>query len=361
MNRWDWETLIGKVRAEVGRRYREGLAHQDSPAALWVPLSPRAYREAKWLEEVLLRECAGRSLLDFYNGEEKKTPYGTALVLHETRVFPPFSLSAEVAEAWILSSLRLLYGIGESTEMKLKLAGYTSLRDLLCHPRWAWQAERILQALERRDISALIHHVTRWFPVSRPVSLSLLGLLHQEEFVFLDIETLGLHTEPLILVGLARLRDGEITVTHLVVRAIPEEIPVLSLLGEELAGVKAIVTYNGRAFDVNFIEARLRYYGLPGSVDHPNFDLLPFARRQFREFLPDCRLETVEKILSVQRAIDIPSALVPEFYLDYLRERNVGPLVTIIEHNRQDLLSLALLLRKFWTELVVGGLSGAPS
>jgi len=179
--------------------------------------------------------------------------------------------------------------------------------------------------------------------------------------VFLDVETLGLHTEPLILVGLARLRGGEITVTHLVVRAIPEEIPVLSLLGEELAGVKAIVTYNDRAFDVNFIEARLRYYGLPGSVDHPNFDLLPFARRQFREFLPDCRLETVEKVLSVQRAIDIPSALVPEFYLDYLRERNVGPLVAIIEHNRQDLLSLALLLRKFWTELVVRGLSGAPS
>jgi uncharacterized protein YprB with RNaseH-like and TPR domain len=145
------------------------------------------------------------------------------------------------------------------------------------------------------------------------------------------------------------------------VRAIPEEIPILSLLGEELAGVKAIVTYNGRAFDVNFIEARLRYYGLPGRVDHPNFDLLPFARRQFREFLPDCRLETVEKVLSVQRAIDIPSALVPEFYLDYLRERNVGPLVAIIEHNRQDLLSLARLLRKFWTELVVGGLSGAPS
>jgi hypothetical protein len=50
--------------------------------------------------------------------------------------------------------------------MKLKLAGYTSLRDFLCHPRWAWQAERILQALERRDLSALIHHVTRWLPIS---------------------------------------------------------------------------------------------------------------------------------------------------------------------------------------------------
>ena len=356
MNRWDWETLVGKVREEIGRRYREGLAHQDSPTALFVPLTPRAYREAKWLEEVLLRECAGHSLLDFYEGEEKSTPYGQALALRERRPFPSFSPNPEITEAWILSSLRLLYGIGEATEMRLRLAGYRTLRDLLAHPRWGWQAERILHALERRDLPALMHHVTRWFPVSHPVALSLLGLLRLEEIVFLDIETLGLYTEPVILIGLARPGIGEITVTHLVVRAIHEELPALCLLGEELTGAKALVTYNGRAFDVNFIEARFRYYGLPGKLDYPNFDLLPFARRQFREFLPDCRLETVEKILSVERAIDIPSALVPEFYLDYLRERNVGPLVAIIEHNRQDLLSLALLLRKFWEELVVRGL-----
>ena len=356
MERWDWEAWVSKVRAEIGRRYREGLTHPDSPTALWVPLTPQAYREAKWLEEVLLRECAGRSLLDFYEGEERSTAYGPALVLHEKRAFPAFSPSPEITEAWVLGSLRLLYGIGEATEMRLKFLGYRTLRDLLGHPRWAWQAERILQALERRDLPALIQHVTRWFPVSHPISLSLLGLLRPEELVFLDIETLGLYTEPVILIGLARLEEGKIGVTHLVVRAIHEELPVLCLLEEELEGAKALVTYNGRAFDVNFIEARLRYYGLPGRLDQPNFDLLPFARRQFREFLPDCRLETVEKLLCVERAIDIPSALVPEFYLDYLRERNVGPLVAILEHNRQDLLSLALLLRKFWEELVVRGL-----
>jgi uncharacterized protein YprB with RNaseH-like and TPR domain len=100
----------------------------------------------------------------------------------------------------------------------------------------------------------------------------------------------------------------------------------------------------------------MRYYGLSHRVEHPNFDLLPFARRLFRESLPNCRLETVEKVLSVERVIDIPSALVPEFYLDYLRERNVGPLVAIIEHNRQDLLSLVLLLKKLWEELVIRGL-----
>jgi len=145
-------------------------------------------------------------------------------------------------------------------------------------------------------------------------------------------------------------------VRQLVVRELAEELPALTVLAQELAKAKALVTYNGRAFDVNFIQARFRYYGLPYEVEHPNFDLLPFARRYFRDFLPNCRLETVEKALRVERVINIPSALVPEFYLDYLRERNIGPLVAIIEHNRQDLLSVVLLLRKLWEEMVVRGL-----
>ncbi|MEM3549419.1 MAG: ribonuclease H-like domain-containing protein, partial [Thermofilum sp.] len=222
-------------------------------------------------------------------------------------------MEREVGEAWILRSLRLLYGIGETRETRLRLAGYTTLRDLLSHPRWAWQVEQILQAVERRDISALNRLVARWFPLSHPIALSLLGFVDPEEILFLDIETLGLYTEAIILIGLVHPKEGALVVRHLVVREMAEELPALLALAEELETAKALVTYNGRAFDVNFIQARLRYYGLPFEVEHPNFDLLPFARRYFREFLPNCRLETVEKALAVERTINIPSALVPEF------------------------------------------------
>ncbi len=353
---WDLEGLAQKVREEMARRYREGLSRPSSFLSVWPPLTTASYEEARILRELLLRECAGRSLLELYPGEVRETEYGPVLVLRERRPSPGFAPGPELGEAWILRTLRLLYGIGESTEMRLKLSGYTTLRDLLSHPRWAWQVERILQAVERRDLKALNQLVARWFPVSHPIALSLLGFVRPEELLFLDIETLGLYTEAIILIGLVRPKEGELEVTHLVVREIAEELPALALLSEELGRTKALVTYNGKAFDVNFIEGRFRYYGLPHEVDQPNFDLLPFACRYFREFLPDCRLETVEKALSVKRTINIPSALVPDFYLSYLREKNVGPLVAIVEHNRQDLLSLVLLLRKLWEELVVHGL-----
>ena len=351
-----WEELAKKVREEMARRYREGLAHPRGLATVWPPLTAAAYEEAHVLRQLLLQECAGRSLLDVYAGQVRATPYGPVLVLEETRPSPTFVLEKEVGEAWILRTLRLLYGIGQTTETRLRLAGYATLRDLLAYPRWAWQVQRILQAVERRDIPALQALVTRWFPVSHPIALALLAFVEPEDIAVLDIETLGLYTEAIILIGLIRFQQGMLRVTHLVVREIAEELPALVSLVEELQSVKALVTYNGRAFDVNFIEARLRYYGLPHRLDQPNFDLLPFARRYFREFLPNCRLETVEKALSVERLINIPSALVPEFYLDYLRERNIGPLVAIIEHNRQDLLSLVLLLRRLWEEMVVRGL-----
>jgi uncharacterized protein YprB with RNaseH-like and TPR domain len=35
--------------------------------------------------------------------------------------------------------------------------------------------------------------------------------------------------------------------------------------------------------------------------------------------------------------------MVPEFYEAYLRSGNCGPLVPILDHNRQDVVSLALL------------------
>jgi uncharacterized protein YprB with RNaseH-like and TPR domain len=66
--------------------------------------------------------------------------------------------------------------------------------------------------------------------------------------------------------------------------------------------------------------------------------------------LPDCRLDTVEKYIGVKRDVNIPGALVPHFYETYLRTKNVGPLVPIVEHNKQDLLTLGSLFSRLYEE-----------
>jgi len=148
-----------------------------------------------------------------------------------------------------------------------------------------------------------------------------------------------------ILLGVARPCEDGLEISQYLVRDITEELPALAavirLLGEE----PALVTYNGRAFDVNLLSERLGYYGLPGSLDPVHFDLLPHARRRFGGVLPDARLETVERHLGRGRALDLPSALVPDFYNTYTETENIGPLIPILEHNKHDLIALAALLR----------------
>jgi uncharacterized protein YprB with RNaseH-like and TPR domain len=86
------------------------------------------------------------------------------------------------------------------------------------------------------------------------------------------------------------------------------------------------------------------------SLSNPNFDMLHFTRRALRSKLGDCRLETVEKYLAIKRGINIPGALVPHFYETYLKTRNVGPLTAIVEHNKQDLITLASLFSRLYEE-----------
>jgi hypothetical protein len=74
----------------------------------------------------------------------------------------------------------------------------------------------------------------------------------------------------------------------------------------------------------------------------PHFDVLHFSRQRWKGKFPSLRLAALEKeILGVYRSDDIPGQMVPEFYEAYLRSGNCGPLVPIVEHNRQDVVSLA--------------------
>jgi uncharacterized protein YprB with RNaseH-like and TPR domain len=76
----------------------------------------------------------------------------------------------------------------------------------------------------------------------------------------------------------------------------------------------------------------------------PHFDLLHFSRRRWKDTLPSFRLSALEReIFGLHRENDIPGQMVPEFYEMYLRTGNCGPLVPIVEHNKQDVESLAQL------------------
>ena len=106
-----------------------------------------------------------------------------------------------------------------------------------------------------------------------------------------------------------------------------------------------LVTYNGKCFDWPLITARYRLHRRdpPGHAGH--LDLLPIARQLWKHRVGGARLALIEQALcGVEREDDLPGYLIPDRYFTYLRTRRGALLPQVVEHNRQDILSMARLL-----------------
>ncbi len=162
----------------------------------------------------------------------------------------------------------------------------------------------------------------------------------------LDLETTGLSAFPLFLGGvLSAGPGGRPEVRQYLARDYSEERAVVSLLLAETAAAAALVTYNGRSFDVPYLRARAAACGVPFALDLPHRDLLHECRRAYRDRLPDCRLATVEaRILGVPRVADLPGREVPAAYHAFVRTGDPRDLARVMEHNRRDLEALAALI-----------------
>ena len=67
-----------------------------------------------------------------------------------------------------------------------------------------------------------------------------------------------------------------------------------------------------------------------------------FAKNLWSDDLPNCKLQTIEReMFGLEREGDVPGQYIPGYYKSYLENDNIGPVVPIIEHNAQDVISLA--------------------
>ena len=207
-----------------------------------------------------------------------------------------------------------------------------------------------MKIINKNDIPQIQKTLWQRFPKSHPLLHYLAGFCQDQDFAIVDIETLGLSERPIILLGVAKPTKTHVCTSQFLLRDIQDEPSAIWALISQLEPNLSLITYNGRSFDIPYIKQRLAYYGLDAPLDNPHFDVLHFTRRALRHKLSDCKLETVEKYIGIKRDINIPGALVPHFYETYLRTKNAGPLVAIVEHNRQDLLTLGTLFSKLYEE-----------
>jgi uncharacterized protein YprB with RNaseH-like and TPR domain len=166
--------------------------------------------------------------------------------------------------------------------------------------------------------------------------------------VFLDTETTGLSGGAgtlVFLVGLGSFDCDAFCIRQFFLRDPDEEAAMLSALSEKVGDYAAIVTFNGRGFDLPLLEARYTLARMRAAwLALPHLDLLMPARRVWRDRLPSCKLSSLEAhILGAQRAQDdVPSYRIPQIYLDYLAG-DAREMPGVLYHNRQDILSMVTL------------------
>ncbi len=192
------------------------------------------------------------------------------------------------------------------------------------------------------DIGALAH-----LPEDLFEALSI-GNAPPSDWAFLDTETTGLAGGTgtcAFLVGVGRITSEGFRVRQFFMRDYGEEASLLDSLTRHLAGFRVLVTYNGRAFDQPLLETRYRMNrARPPFSRMEHLDLLFGARRLWKLRFDSCRLVDLEnQVLGVERHADLPGALIPYVYFEYLRTRHAARLLPVFQHNATDILTLACL------------------
>jgi len=223
-------------------------------------------------------------------------------------------------------------GIGIQTEQRLWASGIQSWDDVtedraggLSPKKRQTVVEHLLESTEHLDsidpnyffeLSPASHH-WRFFPEFRDAT------------VYLDIETTGLsrYTETITTIA---LYNGE-SISYYVKGRNLDDFP------EDIEKYKVIVTYNGKSFDLPFIE---RYFGI--TLNHAHIDLrYVLASLGYRGGLKGC-----ETRLGFHREdlADIDGYFAVLLWQDYRKNRNIKALETLLAYNIQDVLSLEILM-----------------
>jgi uncharacterized protein YprB with RNaseH-like and TPR domain len=168
-------------------------------------------------------------------------------------------------------------------------------------------------------------------------------------FLFLDTETTGLSHGTgtmAFLVGLGFFEQDRFRILYPFLRDPGDEPAMIHFLETFLPRFQALVTFNGRGFDLPILQNRFVLARRPFPLaEVPHLDLLGPARRLWRESLPSCALGSLEReVLGVVREqTDVPSGLIPYIYRDYLRTGDAREIARVIYHNRVDVLSMVTL------------------
>ncbi|WP_405292921.1 ribonuclease H-like domain-containing protein [Methanobrevibacter sp.] len=313
-------------------------------------LSPSYYND---LKEKLLIEYENKSLKDVMDCRISSCSFGEVLKITKKEKIN-FDIGDNNFKAQMNHNLKLLPKIGLKTEEKLKNNGYATIESLKGHDKYGDEASKFMKNLDEMSFCEIIDVLdsNRYSKKCRDNVLKSISLTDEENFKFMDIETKGLSNVPIILIGVAEIKGNQIVASQYFLRDYGEEANIIDAYLSHLDEDSVHVTFNGKTFDIPFIKNRCRYNRIDANLDLAHLDLMYFAKNLWGDILPNCQLQTIEReLFGIEREGDVPGQYIPGYYDTYLEKNNIGPVVPIIEHNAQDIISLASFLEKMYRDV----------
>jgi uncharacterized protein YprB with RNaseH-like and TPR domain len=304
----------------------------------------------------LVEQYHGQRLEDLYeNHRIVKNDMGEFIEFLWEKKDIPNEINLFKTQKKLLYNLKTVSYIGEFIEKKLNRRGVKTLIDLKYNLNFSSPASQIINLIKTRDYKNLAKN-------KYINDLDVSFCFKIEDFLFLDIETLGIIDSPVILVGIGFFKNGKFKIHLLFARELEEEIAIYEHLKTKiLPNFKCFITYNGKTFDIPYLANRFLYFfdenPMISEVDPPyekcntkfhHIDLYHHCRRLYKGKFNKYSLTNMEeKLLRWTRDNTLPSNLVGLCYRKYSEnsERYIGLIKEIIEHNYYDVYSMPLILK----------------
>lgn len=171
-----------------------------------------------------------------------------------------------------------------------------------------------------------------------------------------DIETTGLNPQfaQVILTGFMVVEpDGSCTITQYFAENPNDEKEILLRLKDDFEQVNYLLTYNGKHFDLPFVQKRASKLDIDGpdcNIYNLDLYLILNGHSEIRYIIKSLKQKNVEAYMGLctDRSDTISGAESVELYMSYLRESNPARKAalekTILLHNHDDIIQLYRIL-----------------
>ncbi|ACL70211.1 ribonuclease H-like domain-containing protein [Halothermothrix orenii] len=167
------------------------------------------------------------------------------------------------------------------------------------------------------------------------------------DLLFVDTETTGLMGGSgtlVFLVGIGYFDKSNFKIEQFLIRDFEDEPAMLFHLGNILKDYPAIVSFNGKSFDLPLLNSRFILNRFNPLEFENHIDLLYPARRVWNH-LESCALGSLEeRVLNINRIDDLPGHEVPKTFFRFLNEKKGQLLQPVLKHNLLDILTLVTLM-----------------